>query len=271
MFVLAGCNRVFGLEATEHEPLEASIPLLPDGNTLIDEDLDGILNEMDNCPGVPNPDQADTSDIAKGLPPDGVGDACDPDDSGTHEIVARYFFNDTGDTIRFSAEPAGAFTFHEGYVEIERTTDFAYLHGLDMPAFARGELTVEAGFELLDQEAGTKVGVYADGPQTHYAYVDLQPLPFLVAVGTYPPPDPCVPMNGTGLCDAESIPTLPERVVVQLRAGPANPKKDNLKAILAGTGIDTKADSSGTAMNTFGVVVKSAHARLDHVIVYRKL
>ncbi len=38
-----------------------------------DEDGDGITDGVDNCPSVPNPDQAD----AEG---DGVGDACDPDD-----------------------------------------------------------------------------------------------------------------------------------------------------------------------------------------------
>ncbi len=40
-----------------------------------DGDGDGIPNEQDNCPGVPNPDQSDSDD-------DGVGDLCDncPDD-----------------------------------------------------------------------------------------------------------------------------------------------------------------------------------------------
>lgn len=38
---------------------------------LIDDDGDGVLNAIDNCPGVFNPDQADRDG-------DGTGDACDP-------------------------------------------------------------------------------------------------------------------------------------------------------------------------------------------------
>jgi len=45
----------------------------------LDTDKDGIPDEFDNCPTVPNPDQAD-SDLIPGTDianPDGIGDACD--------------------------------------------------------------------------------------------------------------------------------------------------------------------------------------------------
>jgi Thrombospondin type 3 repeat len=38
-----------------------------------DLDEDGVADDADNCPAVPNPDQTDVSD-------DGIGDACQPDD-----------------------------------------------------------------------------------------------------------------------------------------------------------------------------------------------
>src|SRR5690606_9911728 len=39
-------------------------------DSTIDQDLDGVLDGVDNCPFVPNPDQLDTDG-------DGLGDACD--------------------------------------------------------------------------------------------------------------------------------------------------------------------------------------------------
>lgn len=45
------------------------------GNPQIDTDGDGIPDNVDNCPSIPNPDQAD-------LDGDGIGDACDPDIDG---------------------------------------------------------------------------------------------------------------------------------------------------------------------------------------------
>lgn len=57
--MLAGCNQVLGLDATR-----AAKPTA-------DFDGDGVANVDDNCPTVPNPDQADAD-------ADQLGDACDP-------------------------------------------------------------------------------------------------------------------------------------------------------------------------------------------------
>ncbi len=58
--VLAGCNRVLGLAATDLEP----------DALVIDDDDDGIDDRIDNCVGVANPNQHDEDR-------DTVGDACD--------------------------------------------------------------------------------------------------------------------------------------------------------------------------------------------------
>ncbi len=64
-------------------PIDALVPpdaALPDGamacgvNAPHDEDDDGVVDVCDNCPGLANPSQADTTEGT----PDGVGDACDP-------------------------------------------------------------------------------------------------------------------------------------------------------------------------------------------------
>ncbi len=45
--------------------------LVPDIDRVLDQDHDGLVNNDDNCPRVPNPDQTDTDG-------DGLGDACAP-------------------------------------------------------------------------------------------------------------------------------------------------------------------------------------------------
>jgi hypothetical protein len=67
-------------ETTLGDDIDASIdtPIAIDApacaTTTHDEDGDGIVDSCDNCPGIANANQADTTEVT----PDGVGDACDP-------------------------------------------------------------------------------------------------------------------------------------------------------------------------------------------------
>lgn len=67
LVLCAGCNPWFGLTETE---LAGHASCSTDAD-VGDEDLDGIPNGTDNCPGIYNPPQADDDG-------DDVGDACDP-------------------------------------------------------------------------------------------------------------------------------------------------------------------------------------------------
>ena len=73
LFVLSGCDRVYGLDrapadAAPDAAFDADPTCHPVGH---DEDHDCIPDDLDTCPGIPN-DQTRDSDK------DGVGDACDP-------------------------------------------------------------------------------------------------------------------------------------------------------------------------------------------------
>jgi hypothetical protein len=68
---LVGCDAVFGVKppgTLDAQPIDGRAI---DAPALHDEDHDGVVDMLDNCPNVPNPDQGD-------LDGDGVGDVCDP-------------------------------------------------------------------------------------------------------------------------------------------------------------------------------------------------
>jgi len=69
--------------------------------TAIDADLDGVMDDQDNCLGVANPEQTDTDG-------DGVGNACDPDADG--DLVA-----DAIDNCPMVYNPDQVDTNNDGY------------------------------------------------------------------------------------------------------------------------------------------------------------
>jgi cysteine-rich repeat protein len=63
-----------------------------------DEDSDGVDDACDNCPTIPNPDQANALEIEAGNTIDAVGDACDPRPSDAGDSIA-FFDGFTGNTL----------------------------------------------------------------------------------------------------------------------------------------------------------------------------
>lgn len=81
LLALAGCNQVYGLDGTTIQPPEAGV-ILPS-----DRDRDGVADDDDVCPGVPD-DQQDRDG-------DGFGDACD----GCPAIKTLVNHDEDGDAV----------------------------------------------------------------------------------------------------------------------------------------------------------------------------
>lgn len=62
----------------------ACVDQQPDAGVESDEDNDGVVDRLDNCPHVANANQADTTEGGGG---DGVGDLCDPQPSARNQIL----------------------------------------------------------------------------------------------------------------------------------------------------------------------------------------
>ncbi len=88
---LAACNQVLGVHTTRLGDAPGA-PDAPDAPRCAgqDEDGDGYPDLCDNCPSVPNPDQANADG-------DDLGDACDPDQPGSPNVQRQAFFDGFGD------------------------------------------------------------------------------------------------------------------------------------------------------------------------------
>ena len=80
------CERTRGdttIDAAIDAPVDAGVSPGCAPLTTHDEDGDGVVDNCDNCPGIANADQKDSTESA----PDGVGDACDPRPSAADRIT----------------------------------------------------------------------------------------------------------------------------------------------------------------------------------------
>ncbi len=87
---LCACNRIFGLDKTALIADADPCTLHAGDPGFHDEDGDGYDDSCDNCPGIPNPDQANELEAANGAAVDQVGDACDPNPTLPGDTIALF-------------------------------------------------------------------------------------------------------------------------------------------------------------------------------------
>jgi hypothetical protein len=123
---LCGCDRILGLNTmsviADADPCVVHV----DDPGFHDEDSDGLVDACDNCPGIPNPDQANGLEIANGALVDQVGDACDPNPTLAGDTIALFdAFADAQVTQRWDLV-AGGWSFDgESLVYVKATSSFA--------------------------------------------------------------------------------------------------------------------------------------------------
>lgn len=112
-----------------------------------DEDGDGVADPCDNCPSVANALQEDLLEAAKGLAPDGVGDACDPraTEPGDSLLFFEGFNDDSAPTWQ---SLSCTWTVADGRVA-QSEGQGAKNCRLSFPAVTAPDVVVETGVHLL--------------------------------------------------------------------------------------------------------------------------
>jgi hypothetical protein len=126
-----GCDVLFKLESVE----------IPDARACgtLDEDTDAVPDSCDVCPGLPDPDQADDGDH------DGVGNACDPNQSVIHRRLRFDGFADAAtDALRWPSVGSSVWMFGSGAVGHASTDGVGELQYVDVDDAS--PLIVEVGF-----------------------------------------------------------------------------------------------------------------------------
>lgn len=149
------CDLVFKVEVPADAP-----------PAMHDEDHDGLLDDVDDCPTVPNPPAA-PGGAQDDLDGDGVGDACDPHPDTKGDVLASVEYFDTG-FGRFWAPDTDNWTVSLDSVISPPPPAFAQeTHGMQRIALQALGATLEMGFEVLDlgpSNEGNHIEIIVDTP-----------------------------------------------------------------------------------------------------------
>jgi Thrombospondin type 3 repeat len=157
---LAACGRYGFADAPDATVADA---LDPDG----DADGDGVMNAVDNCPFVPNPDQANEDgdtygDACDPCPPfandpeidsdgDGVGDTCDPHPTTPGDAIYLFEGFNHGVPMGSGWDPFGDVKVVNGHLTVTGGTSYANL-GYPMPLTDHETLWTSVTITATDAE-----------------------------------------------------------------------------------------------------------------------
>lgn len=242
---LAACNQIYGLDGTQVR--EVGIDAAPD---LEDEDLDGIVNEFDNCPGLVNSDQRD-------IDLDTVGDVCDPG-FGIEKIVGRYMFNRPRSDE--DAWVGSGWRFEEGYIEQPTLGTSAMILTKQQPDGP--VIIVEARITLtFDRANANRSGIVLEGFAGDLCILaDAPSERGLYAFTTYGPSA----ASGAGITPTDGVPFT-------LRATSLRVPQPSTNALATQCQIGATRATNATEKkppDAVGIRTDFNAMRVDHVVVY---